>query len=175
MNQIELKDAGIEQAAMIANISRTTFEETFGPHNTVEDMQLFLQEQFTIDKLIKEVGIPGHRHVIAYSDDIPAGYLFIKYHSDALLQNEPALEISRIYCLQSFQGQGIGKSLMQEALMDAYRKKLKWVWLGVWEENTRALAFYQSFGFSSFSKTAFLLGNDIQQDWLMKCKIEQNQ
>lgn len=175
MNQIELKDAGIEQAAMIANISRTTFEETFGPHNTVEDMQLFLQEQFTIDKLIKEVGISGHRHVIAYFDDIPAGYLFIKYHSHVLLQNEPALEISRIYCLQKFQGEGVGKSLMQEALMDAYKKKLTWVWLGVWEENTKALAFYQSFGFTSFSKRAFLLGNDIQQDWLMKCKIEQNQ
>lgn len=175
MNHIELKDAGIEQAALIADISRTTFEETFGPHNTVEDMQLFLQEQFTADQLIQEVGIPGHRHVIAYSDGTPAGYLFIKYHSHPLLQNEPALEISRIYCLQKFQGRGIGKSLMQEALLDAYKKNLKWVWLGVWKENTKALAFYQSFGFSSFSMTAFLLGNDIQQDWLMKCKIEQNQ
>lgn len=170
MKHIELKDAGIEQAAMIADISRTTFQETFGPVNTKEDMQLFLQEQFTVEKLIQEVGIPGHRHVIAYSAGIPAGYLFIKYHSHALLQNEPALEISRIYCLQAFQGQGVGKAFMQEALLDANRKKLNWVWLGVWKENTKALAFYQSFGFSIFGTTDFLLGRDWQEDWLMRRK-----
>jgi ribosomal protein S18 acetylase RimI-like enzyme len=172
MKHIELKDAGKNLAPLIADISRKTFQETFGPVNTAEDMQLFLQEQFTTEKLIQEVGIPGHRHVMAYVDEIPAGYLFIKYHSHHLLKNEPALEISRIYCLQEFQGLGIGKALMEEALKDAKRTKLKWVWLGVWKENAKALKFYQSFGFSSFGTTDFLLGKDCQEDWLMKYLLD---
>ena len=168
MNHIELMDAGKDLESIVAEISRKTFQETFGPVNTEIDMQIFLQEQFTADQLSKEVGMPGHRHVLAYVDDIPAGYMFIKYHSHQLLNNEPALEISRIYCLQEFQGLRIGKALMEEALKDARHNNLKWVWLGVWKENNKALTFYQSFGFSSFGTTNFLLGKDWQKDWLMK-------
>jgi ribosomal protein S18 acetylase RimI-like enzyme len=84
--------------------------------------------------------------------------------------NDPALEISRIYCLEKFQGKGVGKSLMQEAIMDANRKQLKWVWLGVWKENAKAISFYRSFGFNTFGTTNFLLGNDWQEDWLMARK-----
>ena len=171
MNHIELKDAGKDLAPLIAEISRKTFQETFGPANTAEDMQLFLQNQFTAEKLIREVGIPGHRHVLAYVDEVPTGYLFIKYHSHQLLKNEPALEISRIYCLQEFQGLGIGKTLMLEAINHAKEKKLSIVWLGVWKENAKALKFYQSFGFSSFGTTDFLLGKDWQEDWLMRKNI----
>lgn len=168
MNHIELMDAGKDLASLVADMSRKTFQQTFGPYNTAEDMQLFLLEQFTQEKLMQEVGIPGHRHILAYYDGIPAGYVFIKYHSHELLMNEPALEISRIYCLQEFQGLGIGKAMMEEALKDARHNNLKWVWLGVWKENAKALTFYQSFGFSSFGTTDFLLGKDWQKDWLMK-------
>ena len=171
MNHIELKDAGKDLASLVADMSRKTFQETFGPYNTAEDMQLFLQNQFTVERLMQEVGKPGHRHILAYVDGIPAGYVFIKYHSHELLMNEPALEISRIYCLQAFQGKGIGRALMQEALMDAKRANLKWVWLGVWKENTTALAFYSSFGFKIFGTTDFLLGMDMQVDWLMQYSI----
>ncbi|MCA6516728.1 MAG: GNAT family N-acetyltransferase [Chitinophagaceae bacterium] len=170
MSSVQLKDVGLDLAELIADISRKTFQETFGPVNTEADMQLFLQKQFTTDTLIKEVGIPGNRHVLAYVDGIPAGYLFLKYHAHALLLNDPALEISRIYCLEKFQGKGVGKSLMQEAIMDANRKKLKWVWLGVWKENAKAISFYRSFGFNTFGTTDFLLGNDWQEDWLMARK-----
>lgn len=172
MNLIRLKDVGVDLAALVADICRKTFQETFGPVNTEADMQLFLQQQFTTDTLIKEVGLPGNRHVLAYHDGIPAGYLFIKYHSHKLLNNEPALEISRIYCLEAFHGKGIGKALMQEAILDATGKQLKWVWLGVWKENAKALAFYRSFGFHPFGSTDFLLGTDWQKDWLMKRSIE---
>jgi ribosomal protein S18 acetylase RimI-like enzyme len=171
MPLIQLHDVGKDQSELIASLSRQTFLETFGPVNTQENMKLFLDEQFTMSQLMAEVGLPGTRHVLAYCDGIPAGYMFIKYRAHSSLDTESALEISRIYCLQEFQGLGIGKTLMLEAINDAKKKKLSIVWLGVWKENAKALKFYQSFGFSSFGTTDFLLGKDWQEDWLMKKNI----
>jgi len=171
MSLITIREANKDEAALIAKISRSTFQETFGPVNTEKDMQLFLDEQFTMQQLVEEVGKPGHRHFLAWYQDQPAGYLFIKYRSHPALLTDAAIEISRIYCLAAFQGKGIGKALMLEAMKEGRTNYCSTVWLGVWKENKKALTFYQSFGFDIFGTTDFLLGMDMQQDWLMQCSI----
>lgn len=171
MSLITIREANKDEAALIAKISRSTFQETFGPVNTEKDMQLFLDEQFTMQQLVEEVGKPGHRHFLAWYQDQPAGYLFIKYRSHPALLTDAAIEISRIYCLAAFQGKGIGKALMLEAMKEGRTNDCSTVWLGVWKENKKALTFYQSFGFDIFGTTDFLLGMDMQQDWLMQCSI----
>jgi ribosomal protein S18 acetylase RimI-like enzyme len=171
MSLITIREANKDEAALIAKISRSTFQETFGPVNTEKDMQLFLDEQFTMQQLVEEVGKPGHRHFLAWYQDQPAGYLFIKYRSHPALLTDAAIEISRIYCLAAFQGKGIGKALMLEAMKEGRTNHCSTVWLGVWKENKKALTFYQSFGFDIFGTTDFLLGMDMQQDWLMQCSI----
>ena len=171
MTLIEIREAKQEEAELIARISRTTFQETFGPVNTAEDMQLFLDEQFTLQQLMEECGKPGHRHYLAWYEDQPAGYMFIKYRSHPSLLTDKAMEISRIYCLSAFQGKGIGKALLLEAMKAARVKNYSTIWLGVWKENKKAITFYQSFGFRTFGTTDFLLGKDLQQDWLMECTV----
>jgi ribosomal protein S18 acetylase RimI-like enzyme len=89
-----------------------------------------------------------------------------------LVQHIITIEISNIYFLQAFQGKGVGKAMMEYALQYAQENDLPTVWLGVWKENAKALAFYTSFCFRIFGETDFILGNDLQKDWLMFTMIE---
>jgi len=161
-----------QEAALLADISRTSFFQTFAPDNTEENMSLFLQHQFTAERIILEMGQPGNTHLLALYHDEPAGYIFLKQRSHPLLESWDALEISRIYCLQAFQGKGVGKALMEYAIQFANQLKLDTLWLAVWKENAKALNFYNAFGFQIFGETDFMLGKDLQKDWLMSKPIK---
>ena len=171
-SMIQIEPFLSSEADLLANISRTTFAETFAPVNTPEDMAIFMEQQFTAEQLKAEMGKPGYLHLLASYNGAPAGYLFLKSQTHPLLNQTASLEISRIYCLQAFQAKGVGKAMMEYALQYAKENDLPTVWLGVWKENAKALAFYTSFGFRIFGDTDFILGNDLQKDWLMFTMIE---
>ena len=82
-----------------------------------------------------------------------------------------ALEVARLYAVTSQIGKGVGSQLMQACLQIAKEKNKEWLWLGVWEKNQRAIDFYTKWGFEKFDETDFLLGDDMQRDWLMKKKV----
>ncbi len=86
------------------------------------------------------------------------------------LEKENAIEGCRIYILKKAIGMGLGKQLMQACLQRAQNLGASWIWLGVWEQNSRALAFYKKWGFEKFGEHIFMLGDDPQTDWLMKKK-----
>jgi ribosomal protein S18 acetylase RimI-like enzyme len=171
MNRISIRQATTADADLIADISRQTFYESFAAQNTKEDMEKFLTENFNKELLVAQVGIPGHIFLLAYTDDKPTGYVFLKDTTAEALEEENAIEISRIYARSSFIGKGIGKALMEASVAHAKFLKKDSIWLGVWEHNLRAIQFYISFGFTKFSEHDFVLGNDVQRDWLMKRKV----
>ena len=78
---------------------------------------------------------------------------------------------SRIYVLSSFHGKKVGQLLYDHALQIAREKNVQFVWLGVWEENPRAIQFYKKNGFIEFDKHIFKLGDDLQTDIMMKLAI----
>lgn len=158
-----IRPATENDAALIAEISRETFADTFAAQNTAANMQKFLSEQFSKEMLMAEVGRPSNIFILAIADDIPAGYLFLK--------EEPggdSIEIARIYVRRSFIGKTVGKQLMQTAIGYAKNANKTSVWLGVWERNHHAIGFYKSMGFTKYSEQDFILGDDVQNDWLMK-------
>lgn len=166
---VVIRQATADDAKLIADISHQTFYETFIANNSKEDMDKFLNEQFTKGKLILEVGAPDNIFLLAYSDSEVAGYVKLRESKIPLsLETINALEIARIYSLSHFIGRGIGKALMQASIDLAKEKGKEVVWLGVWEKNQRAIDFYTKWGFEKFDETDFLLGNDLQRDWLMK-------
>ncbi len=169
MSKIQKADS--TQAALIADLSRETFYDTFASENTEADMKLFLDEQFGKEMLMEELKGEGNHFFLAYESNTVAGYVFLKERSPAALASINAVEISRIYVRSSFIGKGIGKQLMETAISFAISKKLACIWLGVWENNLRAIRFYESFGFVKFGEQDFLLGRDIQRDWLMRLVI----
>lgn len=165
---IQIKSIEPADAELIADISRETFYDTFAVHNTRADMDKFLVEQFSKEQLMKEVSEPGNLFFMAYADEAPAGYLFIKDRSHHLLVSSAAIEISRLYIRKPFIGKGVGKLLMQHAIGHAGQLQKNTVWLGVWEHNQPAIRFYTSFGYRKFGEQDFILGDDVQRDWLMQ-------
>jgi ribosomal protein S18 acetylase RimI-like enzyme len=87
------------------------------------------------------------------------------------LKDDKALEIERIYVLKDFYGKKVGQLLYEKAIELAKQVKSDYVWLGVWEENQRAISFYKKNGFEEFDKHIFKLGNDEQTDIMMKLQI----
>jgi diamine N-acetyltransferase len=167
-----LRYATTDDAALIADISRQTFYDTFAADNTEADMQKFLNEQFTKGRLMLEVGAPENIFLLAIQENNIAGYVKLREGKKlAALKNAASMEIARLYVLKEFIGKGVGKLLMQASLDIAKEKNKEVVWLGVWERNQKAITFYTAFGFQKFDECDFLLGNDLQRDWLMKKEI----
>lgn len=171
--KLSIRYAKTEDAALIADISRQTFYETFSPFNSKMDMDIFMNVQFTKGRLMLEVGKPENTFLLAYNGDDIAGYVKLRdTRHPKQLGSSNALEIARLYAMSSMIGKGVGKLLMQESLKIAAEKKKDMVWLGVWKQNIKAIEFYKKWGFSIFDECDFVLGNDLQKDWLMKKKLD---
>lgn len=166
-----------KQKGLLASISRQTFFDTFSPYNTPADMQLFLDKQFSVEKLEAEIDLPDNYFFIAWEGEEPMGYMRLRYWPNPVydfLPAHPSLEINRLYATQQAIGKGVGKAMMQFALDFARGQKLAWSWLGVWEKNERAIAFYHRWGFEKAGSHGFVLGTDHQSDWLMVKKLAGN-
>ena|SRR5436190_4919689 len=169
MQPIIVRHASPSDAELIANLSRQTFYETYVSYNTKEDMDKFMNEQFTKEALMKEVGTPGNIFLLAYADNEVKGYARMRESKTPFaLGDINAIEIARIYARTNVIGKGIGSALMQKCIEVAKENKKEIIWLGVWPKNQLALNFYIKWGFEKFAVQNFVLGNDVQQDWLMK-------
>lgn len=167
-----IREATVADAKLIADISHQTFYETFAAHNRREDMDKFLNQQFTKGRLIMEVGARGNTFLLAYDGNDIAGYVKIRDERVPLsLGKVAALEVARLYAMNNQIGKGVGSFLMQACIDAATEKSKEWLWLGVWEKNQRAIEFYTRWGFEKFDETDFLLGDAMQRDWLMKRRV----
>ena len=121
---------------------------------------------------MKEPGSKTNIFLLAFAEDRPAGYVRMrKFNNPPSLGNDPAMEIARLYAIKEFIGKGVGAALMQQRIDISVNLKMKFIWLGVWEKNHRAISFYEKWGFEKFGETEFILGSDIQTDWLMRKKL----
>jgi ribosomal protein S18 acetylase RimI-like enzyme len=132
-------------------------------------MDKFMNEQFTRSRLMEEVTAPDNIFIIAEINDEIAGYARMRESAPLPeLDDLPSIEIVRIYAVQSGIGRGIGSALMKKCIDIAYEIGKRIIWLGVWEKNERAINFYIKWGFEKFGEHDFVLGNDVQRDWMMK-------
>lgn len=164
--------ATVDDVDTLAKVSVKTFRDTFAEVNTKEDMKIYLSKAFSRNQLIKEINDPFSTFVLALDGEKVVGYAKLKEgESRSELNCERAIEIERIYTLKDYVGKRVGKLLMQTCLDLAAERDYNLVWLGVWEYNPRAIAFYEKWGFEKFGSHPFLLGNDLQTDLLMKKKL----
>lgn len=169
---LTIRLATTADAALIADLSRQTFYDTFAPDNTTEDMELFMTKQFTRESLLMEVGLKENTFLVAYNDEEVVGYVKLRQSKKPLgISEGSAIEIARLYAVKESIGKGIGKELMQACIEVAKEKDKQVIWLCVWEKNERAIRFYAKFGFEKFGQCDFLLGSDVQQDWMMKLTL----
>ena len=160
-------------AALIADLSRETFYHAFAPANTKADMNKFMNEVFTSEKLMAEFDLPDNIFLLAYNGNAIAGYVRMrdKTEPEISLGTSNVIEIARIYASTNAIGSGAGSALMNECISIAKNKKRDYLWLGVWEKNDKAIRFYERFGFKRFGDHKFVLGDDVQTDLLMAKKL----
>lgn len=169
---IRIRIANAGDARLVAELARRTFQETFGRYNTEENMLIFMEEQNTLERQMAEVGMPGRIFLLAYLEEEAVGYTSLRIAEPPNeLKYEKAIEIVQLYSVQKMIGKGVGAALMEAALDAARAEGVDWVWLGVWEENERAIAFYRKWGFEPFGEHVFFVGLDAQTDWWMKKRL----
>lgn len=172
MKEIEIVKINEKDVAKLQAISKQTFHETFGAVNTEENMVRYLEESFSMERLSSELNNPDAGFYFAMLDEEVIGYLKLNTGaSQTELKDNKALEIERIYVSQAFHGKKVGQLLYEKAIQVAQDAGVEYVWLGVWEENARAIRFYEKNGFVPFDKHLFKLGDDIQTDIMMKLKL----
>ena len=172
MTHIDIKKVATIDIDQLQKVSRQTFYETFSTGNTEENMIQYLDEAFSVEKLTVELNDSNAEFYFATLDGNVIGYLKLNFgQSQTELQDDKALEIERIYVLKEFHGKNVGQLLYDKAIQVARQKNAEYVWLGVWEENLRAINFYKKNNFVEFDKHIFKMGNDEQTDIMMKLKL----
>jgi ribosomal protein S18 acetylase RimI-like enzyme len=174
MQNIEIKRIALREIEVLKRLGRQTFAETFSDVNSAENMSKYLDEKFSNQKLTAELSNLNSEFYFARINNEVVGYLKVNFgEAQTELKDNRALEIERIYVLKQFHGAKIGQYLYEKATEIAKKSNLDYIWLGVWEENLKALNFYKKNGFVEFDKHIFKLGNDEQTDLLMKLTLEQ--
>lgn len=173
MENIITRRITLDDLEKLQKIGRKTFEETFSESNSEENMKNYLEEGFSKEKLTTEINNKDSEFYFAILKDEVIGYLKVNFgESQTELKDSKALEIERIYVSKEFHGKSVGQILYDKAIEIAKQKGSEYVWLGVWEENPRAISFYKKNGFVEFDKHIFRLGDDEQTDIMMKMKLE---
>lgn len=157
-----------EDLGLLQDISIETFNETFRDQNSPENMKTYLERAFNINQLEIEVSNTASEfYFISYNGEI-AGYLKVNIHdAQTEMMGNDSLEIERIYIKGQYQKHGLGKFLLNKAMEIAMERNKKSIWLGVWERNENAIAFYKNMGFVQTGAHSFYIGNEEQKDFIM--------
>ena len=169
---ITLKKCGSEDLADLQAIGIETFTDTFAAHNTPEGLQAYLDKAYDPEKLKEELSTAGSTFYFLYDGEELAGYM--KFNVDAALTEEmgaDSLEVERIYIRPAFKRRGLGKYLIDKAIEIARAQGKQLIWLGVWEHNVNAIAFYEKMGFVRTGSHSFFMGEDEQTDFIMTKKL----
>lgn len=169
MGKFLIKECSIKDIEKIKYISEKTFYETFSNDNTEEDMENYLKENFAYEQVEKEVKNNNSKFYIVEHNEEVVAYMKVNFDkAQTESGHNNTLEVQRIYVLEEYKNNSIGKKLMNKAIKVSKENKLDYIWLGVWEKNINAIRFYEKQGFEKFDTHIFKLGEDEQVDNLMK-------
>jgi ribosomal protein S18 acetylase RimI-like enzyme len=169
---INVRLATPDDVSLLTELGARTFEETFAADNTPEDMAAYLAASFNVEQQTAELADPDSTFLIAEISGVRAGYAKLNKSQPADgIDGMKPIELVRLYIDRKWLGRGVGEALMRRCLEEAGRAAFKTIWLGVWERNLRAQAFYRKWDFRAVGKHVFQLGEDAQTDILMEREI----
>ena len=164
MGNIDIRRATEADAQVLSDLSSITFNYFRNMHNNKDkDVDLYISTHFSKEKQFQELINKQKIIFIAYSDDKAVGYAMLtKGTTEQCLLHANSIELQRLYVLQSFHRQGIASQLMHTCLNEC--NEYDSIWLGVWEHNTTAIRFYETFKFKNVGTHIFQFGSDPQID-----------
>lgn len=165
---INIKQCTLEDLHSLQQISYETFNETFKDQNSPHNMKAYLEKAFNLQQLEKELTNISSQFFYVYFNNEVAGYLKINTNdAQSEEMGNESLEIERIYIRNKFQKHGLGKYLLNRAVEIAREHNKEKIWLGVWEKNKNAIAFYKKMGFVQTGAHSFHMGDEEQIDFIM--------
>lgn len=172
MIHLQLLKADASHVNQLRELSIATFSVTYAQYNTHEDMQNYIADNFSEEQLMADVNSTQTAFYFATENDTQVGYIKVNYAPQQTdINDSMSLELERIYVLQEHQGKRAGQFLLNAALNIVKTGGLSYLWLGVWDKNTNARAFYAKNNFVAFGTHTFMLGNDEQIDILLRLDV----
>lgn len=166
---LRIKVACTNDTEVVSWLGRTTFSETYGSHNDQKNFQKYLEDSFSVESTQQQLEDTGNFFLLAQLEQKTIGYAKLRENNKPFHDKTiNAVELERIYVLKDYQGEGVGQNLLDKCLAFAQLRKYPVMWLGVWEKNLKAVKFYQRQGFVVFGSHKFQLGDEEQNDLLMK-------
>jgi ribosomal protein S18 acetylase RimI-like enzyme len=168
MTPFEIRRGTVADAAELAELAARTFSEAFAESNTPEDLDAHLRATFGVAQQAAELADPDVCTLLALQEGRLVAYAQVRRKSapDCVAIERP-VELHRIYLLRSVHGTGLAARLLKEAGIAARELEGENLWLGVWEHNDRALAFYRKSGFKTVGNHVFVVGSDRQTDLVL--------
>ena len=166
---LTIRRADPEDAGLLAELGARTFSETFAADNDPEDMAAYLAASFNPARQADELNDPASTFFVAEVGGRAAGYAQLHAGDPAEgVEGPKPVELVRLYVSREWLGRGVGEALMRACVDEARRAGHETLWLGVWERNGRAQAFYRKWDFRAVGEHVFRLGSDPQRDILME-------
>lgn len=160
-----IRRATLADAPALAEVAAKTFHDTFAEFNSKEDMDAYMATAFSVNQLTAELADPDATFFVADTGQSLAGYAKVSTgEAPPCVTGPNPFELVRLYVRQEWFGKGVAQALMQTYVDEAKNGGYQTLWLGVWEENHRAKAFYRKWGFEDVGEKVFMLGEDVQTD-----------
>jgi ribosomal protein S18 acetylase RimI-like enzyme len=167
-----IRRAQPSDAKQLSIVAEATFRQTFAAHNSREDMEVFCASAYGEAVPAREIANPAMTTLLAQAGDELVGFAQLRWGTTpACVPATAAGEIQRLYVVREFHGKGIAQMLMEACLQSMVGRGSDVVWLGVWERNPKAIAFYRKFGFIEVGEHVFRVGNDPQRDIVMARRL----
>ncbi|GAC1649005.1 MAG: GNAT family N-acetyltransferase [Gemmatimonadaceae bacterium] len=165
---VAVRQAGITDAATLAELGARTFRDAFAAYNTATDLAGHLANTYGVAHQHRELADPAVVTLLAERSGVSVGYALLRRGAAPDCVTGPVpFEVARLYAEQAELGRGVGPALMREVLAVAERLGAQTLWLSTWERNPRALRFYAKHGFQIVGSRVFLVGTDAQRDYVL--------
>lgn len=173
--KIDFEKLSPDDLPQLKEISRSTFFDAFNTQNNPEDLHSYINEAFSESTLKNELLESNSEFYFARIDNRIVGYFKINFEkAQTDLQDPDGMELERIYVLKEHQNQKIGQTMLDEVIEMAIQRKMRYLWLGVWEKNEKAIKFYEKNRFEFAGTHDFWVGNDQQTDRIMKLDLQKD-
>jgi ribosomal protein S18 acetylase RimI-like enzyme len=170
-----IREAMYTDVAILSDLGRRTFFETYASYNTPENMVKYVTENFSVEALEQELNEEKNSFFLISNSQTAIGYAKMRKGGHAPEINGNCIEIERIYILREFQGLKAGAALIRHCIKYAASRECDIIWLGVWENNLSAIGFYEGQGFHKCGMHNFILGEDEQVDYLMVRQVRDSE
>ena len=165
---LRIRPAAPADAAALADLAERTFRDTFAAVNTPADVAAHIAASYSPAMQLAEIESPQIRTMLVENDDGAIGYAQLRRrHTPECVTTDGAIELWHLYIDRAWLGHGVAQRLMEAVLAEAAKLDMQTIWLGVWERNPRAIAFYRKCGFHEVGAHVFHLGSDAQTDLIM--------